>query len=191
MEGQTTHTHGPEGKHAHGSIAFTTWLDPLLAIEQANAVKETLSGIMPQEKEFFTERFLELKEDIQALDREIEAVVSMQADRALLYSHPVYQYFDRRYSLEGKNVHWEPDQFPDTDMWNSLEDMLNTYAVKWIIWEGIPMTETVEGLKEYGIESIVFTPCGNTPETGDYLSVMKQNILNLQVAFARNKAPGL
>ncbi len=191
MEGQTTHTHGPEGKHAHGSIAFTTWLDPLLAIEQADAVKETLSGIKPQEKEFFTERFLALKEDLQALDREIESVISMQADRTLLYSHPVYQYFDKRYSLEGKSLHWEPDQFPDTDMWNSLEDMLSTHAVKWMIWEGMPMTETVERLKEYGIESIVFTPCANTPETGDYLSVMKQNILNLKGAFARNETPDL
>ena len=191
IKGQTTHTHGPEGKHAHGSIAFTTWLNPLLAIEQAYAVKETLSGILPQKKELFTERYLALKEDLQTLDREIESVISMQADGALLYSHPVYQYFDKRYSLDGKSLHWEPDQFPDTDMWNSLEDMLNTYAVKWMIWEGIPMTETVERLKEYGIESIVFTPCGNTPASGDYLSLMKQNILNLQGAFARNEAPDL
>lgn len=69
--------------------------------------------------------------------------------------------------------------------------MLSTYAVKWMVWERESMTKTVEKLKEYGIESIVFTPCGNTPETGDYFSVMKQNMYNLQVAFAVEKVPDI
>jgi len=191
IEGQTTHAHGPEGEHAHGDIAFTTWLDPILAIEQADAIKETLSGILPEKKESLNERFQSLKEDLQAIDREIESIVSLRADQALLFSHPVYQYLEKRYSLQGKSVHWEPDQFPDAEMWNDLENMLRTYPAKWMVWEGEPMIETVEKLKEYGIGSIVFAPCGNTPETGDYLSVMKQNTYNLQVAFEEGKVPDL
>jgi len=35
-----THHHGPEGEHSHASLAFTTWLDPRLAIEQAGAIAE-------------------------------------------------------------------------------------------------------------------------------------------------------
>ena len=27
LEEKTTHLHGPEGKHEHGEVAFTTWLD--------------------------------------------------------------------------------------------------------------------------------------------------------------------
>lgn len=191
IEGQTTHVHGTEGEHAHGDIAFTTWLDPILAIEQADAIKEALSEILPREKESFINGFQALKEDLLALDREIESVVSLLEDQVLLFSHPVYQYLEKRYSLQGSSVHWEPDQFPDAEMWNDLENMLSSYAVKWMVWEGEPMIETVEKLKEYGIGSIVFAPCGNTPETGDYLSVMKQNTYNLQVAFAGEKVPDL
>jgi len=191
IEGQTTHTHGPEGEHAHGETAFTTWLDPLLAIEQAEAINGTLSGVLPEKKESLNVRFQSLKEDLQAIDREIESIVSLLADQALLFSHPVYQYLEKRYSLQGKSVHWEPDQFPDAEMWNDLENMLGTFAVKWMVWEGEPMTKTVEKLKEYDIESIVFAPCGNTPEKGDYLTVMKQNIYNLQVAFSGEKVPDL
>jgi len=191
IEGQTTHTHGPEGEHAHGEIAFTTWLDPMLAIEHADAIKETLSGMLPEKKESLDERFQALKEDLLAIDKEIESIVSRQADQALLFSHPIYQYLEERYSLQGKSVHWEPDQFPDAEMWNDLENMLSTYPAKWMVWEGIPMTETVEKLTEFGIGSIVFAPCGNTPETGDYLSVMKQNIYNMQVAFSGENVPAL
>ncbi len=39
-EDAVTHSHGPAGEHAHGAIAFTTWLDPTIAVEQARAVRD-------------------------------------------------------------------------------------------------------------------------------------------------------
>ena len=33
LEGTVTHSHGPEGEHEHTGWAFTTWLDPTLAID--------------------------------------------------------------------------------------------------------------------------------------------------------------
>ena len=35
IENETVHQHGPAGKHSHQGTAFTTWLDPQLATEQA------------------------------------------------------------------------------------------------------------------------------------------------------------
>ena len=40
--GDVTHNHGPAGEHSHSGIAFTTWLDPTLAIIQAEAIYEAL-----------------------------------------------------------------------------------------------------------------------------------------------------
>ena len=40
------HTHGPTGEHSHGEIAFTTWLDPMLAIEQADCAR-SITGCCP------------------------------------------------------------------------------------------------------------------------------------------------
>jgi hypothetical protein len=34
-----------------------------------------------------------------------------------------------------------------------------------------------------GINSLVFDPCGNVPEPGDFLSVVRQNAENLKAAF--------
>jgi len=34
-----------------------------------------------------------------------------------------------------------------------------------------------------GVESLVFAPCANAPEAGDFLDVMRQNIENLKKAF--------
>jgi zinc transport system substrate-binding protein len=75
---------------------------------------------------------------------------------------------------------WEPDVFPDEQMWAQLKELLKNHPAKWMIWEGEPIPRSVAKLKEMGIESVVFDPCGNRPERGDFLSVMKANVENLR-----------
>ena len=33
---------------------------------------------------------------------------------------------------------------------------------------------------EYGVGSVVFDPCGNRPESGDYIAVMRANVERLE-----------
>jgi len=63
--------------------------------------------------------------------------------------------------------------------WFSVKD----HPAKWMIWEGEPVRGTVEKLKLIGVDSLVFDPCGNVPDQGDFLSVMRENVKNLQKAF--------
>ena len=68
-----------------------------------------------------------------------------------------------------------------------LDDEQNPepYKSNWMIWEGTPGQSTVEELKKSGLDSLTFEPCDNVPESGDYLSVTRQNVLNLNEAFSR------
>jgi len=43
--------------------------------------------------------------------------------------------------------------------------------------------ETAARLKKLGIKSLVFTPCEIVSNQGDFLTVMRQNIKNLEEAF--------
>ena len=52
-----------------------------------------------------------------------------------------------------------------------------------MLWEGEPLVATVEKLEEMGVRSLVFDPCSNVPEEGDFLSVMRRNVNNLERAF--------
>ena len=56
-----THTHGPTGEHAHGGTAFTTWLDFRQAAQQAQAVMEGLSRLLPDHQDDFEQRYAELE----------------------------------------------------------------------------------------------------------------------------------
>ena len=100
-----------------------------------------------------------------------------------MVSHPVYDYLAQGYGLNAKSVHWEPDEVPDDRQLTELRNILKDHPAKWMIWEGEPVQESVESLKIMGIKSLVFDPCGNVPDNGDFLQVMRQNLENLKLAF--------
>jgi zinc transport system substrate-binding protein len=58
-----------------------------------------------------------------------------------------------------------------------------------MIWEGEPAEKTVEQLRALGVESVVFDSCANRPATGDFLSVMRENVRSLEQVFGAASAP--
>jgi zinc transport system substrate-binding protein len=186
LEDAPTHSHGPEGKHAHGRTAFTTWLDPTLALKHAGAVRASLAELQPENAAAFQKNFDALKSDLEALDREIADIVGSESDRPVVFSHPVYQYFARRYGLNGKSVHWEPDQPPTEAMWEQLKALLAEHPAKWMIWEGAPQEQTGKKLAELGVLSATFAPCGNVPTEGDYLGVQRTNLGDLAKVYSES-----
>jgi zinc transport system substrate-binding protein len=187
IKNAVTHKHGPQGDHEHSDIAFTTWLNPKLAIKQAQAIKEALIKLLPDKKEIFRENYKALEQDLLAIDQSIKQIVALNKTLPLIVSHPVYDYFCQHYGLNVQSVHWEPDEVPDAKMWRELETLLTKHPAKWMVWEGKPLKETQEKLRTLGVKSIVFNPCGNTPQTGDYLSVMQQNVKNFKTVFQNTK----
>ena len=184
MEHVTTHAHGPGGEHAHAGTAFTTWIDFSQAAWQAEAVKNAFikAELGPAEK--LTENFETLIRDLQALDETIVSLTDGHSELPLVASHPVYDYFARRYGLNLRSVMWEPDSAPANSDWAALLELVREHPARWMIWEGEPLPETVVRLEELGIQSVVFDPCGNRPDEGDWLTIMRDNASRLQRVFA-------
>ena len=178
-----THSHGPGGAHSHAGTAFTTWLDFSQATKQAQAIAKALGHKQPTLVDTFNKNLAALVTDLKALDADLQAVVSRASDTPLVASHPVYQYLARHYGLNLKSVLWEPDEFPVEQQWQNLSNLLASHPARWMIWEGKPMKESAQRLKTISVDSLVFDPCGNTPDQGDFLSVMQQNVENLKPAL--------
>jgi len=178
-----THQHGPGGEHSHAGTAFTTWLDFSQAIAQAKAVSEALARKRPELKDTFERNYSGLEQDLAAIDRGLMSLTKNIGEKPLFASHPVYQYFARRYQLNMQSVLWEPDVVPDQEQWRQLQAMLNLHKAKWMIWEGEPAADTTSPLQTIGLNSIVFDPCANKPDKGNFLSVMQTNLANLQSVF--------
>ena len=178
-----THSHGGDGEHAHEALAFTTWLDFELAAQQAEATAAALGRKRPELRDAFYRNFKALSEDLKALDQDIQTLVSRKPSTPLIVSHPVYDYFIRRYRLNIVSVHWEPDVVPGDQEFMELRNLLKEHPAKWMIWEREPISESVKRLKTLEVDSLVFDPCGNVPNRGDFMTVMRRNVDNLRKAF--------
>lgn len=179
LDAGPVHSHGPEGEHSHKGYAFTTWLDPQLAIEQARAVAAALAQVLPGHEAKIQSSLEALIADLQDLDSQFESEAQRIGDQPLLFSHPVYQYLTARYGMNALAVHWEPGESPSAEQWQELESIVADHPAQWMIWEGEPSTATVERLRELGIQSVVYAPCANSPSGGDFLSTMQSNVTAL------------
>lgn len=169
------HQHGPEGEHSHGTLAGTTWLDPRLAAAQAEALTEALIRRRPASEEAFRANLAVLLGELETLDEEQEQAARGLADTPLLYSHPVYDYLQARYGLNGRSVVWEPDEAPSEREWRALAELLDEHPARVMLWEAAPLPETAERLTTLGIESRVYAPAANRPSAGDWLDAMHAN----------------
>lgn len=172
VKDRTMHTHGPAAERDHGGIASITWLDFMQAAAQARAVRDALARTG-----YSTNGYAELERDLVDLDRRMREIVTKAP---IVASHPVYQYWARRYGANLRSVHWEPNEAPD---WAELEAVLETHPAKWMIWEGEPLAGTKEKLRARGIDSVVFAPCGNVPGDGDFIEAMRRSVDRLAQAF--------
>ena len=177
---RVTHQHGPEGEHAHGAVAFTTWLDPTQALAQADAIRRALVRRLPAQQAAIDANFSRVKSDLAELDTLFEGAFASAVGGPLLASHPIYQYLGRRYGLEILSFLWEPDEAPPEDDWSSLQRVAKSRGIRFMLWEGEPEAETRRRLRALGIRVVVFEPAMNAPANGDFLSVMQRNAENVR-----------
>lgn len=183
VEQTVTHQHGPGGDHSHAGTAFTTWLDFNQARMQAKVILSALKKQRPQQADVFIQNYTSLEKDLVSLDQALAAIMEQDSNKPFIASHPVYQYLARRYNINLKSVMWEPEIMPAQNQWDALQQLLATHGAGWMIWEGQPDKQSVARLDELDINSLVFSPCANTPEEGDFISVMKNNIREIEKAF--------
>jgi zinc transport system substrate-binding protein len=170
------HQHGPEGDHSHGERAGTTWLDPTLALAQAEALTDALVARLPEREASLRFRLATLRDELTALDAGLRHAATSLGDTPLLFSHPVYDYLQARYGLNARSVSWEPDAVPSEAQWRALGALRVEHPARLMLWEAAPLPEVAERLTQLGVEPRVYAPCANRPESGDWLDTMRTNL---------------
>ncbi len=184
VENVVTHSHGRGGEHSHVGTASHTWLNPRLAVLQAEAIRDALVKLAPARAESIKSDFDSLKKNLLEVDASLDAILKPARDRPVLFSHPVYQYFQQRFALNSRSLHWEPDEAPTEKQRAELKELRAEHSATIVIWEAEPLGATVEELKKRGLVSVTFEICSNAPSgEGDFLSVMRKNAVNLESAL--------
>ncbi len=166
LDQQTTHSHGPQAVHSHGGYASTTWMDLALAQSQVQSIARALAETWPGHADVINQRKTLLLNKLNELDKSYKRQVEQLTGRTVFYSHPVYQYFERRYQLPGFSLHWEPDEQPSEKQWGELERQVANKSDVLLIWEDSPLETTLQRLNRMKIQTVVITPAaaksGNT-----------------------------
>ena len=176
---ETVHQHGPGGEHSHTGMAFTVWLDPGLAMEQARAIAGALDRLAPENSRAHRENLAALSSQLKELDTSLESAFREVREHPLLFSHPVYQYLEKRYALQGISMHWEPEQEISEKAWIDLSNVLRRQPSQWMMWENTPVASTLSRLQDYDLQAVVFRTASNRPVSGDYFDVMSNNAVEL------------
>jgi zinc transport system substrate-binding protein len=178
LKQQATHSHGPRGEHSHSGFAFTTWMDIELAKQQVNAIAKALGDRWPEHRPTIQTNEAALLDNLTGLDSGYLEQADRLAGRTLIYSHPVYQYFERRYQLSGHSLHWEPDETPSEKQWSELQALMTHLDHGLFIWEDVPAPTMLQRMSEMGLESVVIRPAANRGKS-DWLTEQQSNLQRL------------
>ncbi|MFA7413785.1 MAG: zinc ABC transporter substrate-binding protein ZnuA [Rhizobium sp.] len=83
----------------HGGTDMHLWLDPMNAKAMATEIEQTLVAADPANAERYRANGQALRQEIDALDKEIARMVAPVADRPSVVFHDAYQYFESRYKV--------------------------------------------------------------------------------------------
>jgi zinc transport system substrate-binding protein len=94
-----------EEHHEHaGELDPHTWLDPNLALKQAQHIHGSLVALDPAGREEYDRNLARLADDLQELDRTLRTILQPLAGQTIYVFHPAYGYFCRAYNLKQKAI---------------------------------------------------------------------------------------
>ncbi|MFZ4453915.1 metal ABC transporter solute-binding protein, Zn/Mn family [Salibacterium aidingense] len=189
--GADPHDHGEEQHtHEHGDTDPHVWLDPILAQQAAENIKDALIELRPQKEEIFEENFAELEEDLQSLDASFTEMAEKAEHKTFIVSHAAYGYWEARYGLEQMSISGiSPSDEPSQKELQSIIETIEETGIQHVMFEqnvSSKVTDVVQN--EADAEALylhnVSTRSEEEIEEGaDYFSLMKENIENLQTAL--------
>ncbi len=154
-----SHSHGPGGEHTHEGIDGHTWLNPILAIEQAKAILDGMVKMDPHHASLFKSGFESLKKDLLKLDAELVRVSQRLKDTPLFCSHPAFNYLAKQYNWNIHNLDLDPEAVPDKAVMDSIREALEHHHAKILLWESAPSPEIATIYeKNFNLRGLEFSP---------------------------------
>lgn len=182
---------GAEQKHSHGAGTDPhIWVDPVNAIKIVDNITAGIVGADPANKEFYEANAGEYRRKLQALHEDYMKGLAKAAKKEFITSHAAFGYLARRYGLTQVPMRGlSPDVEPTPARLAEIVKMVREKQIRYIFYESLVSPKVSQTIaNEAGVETLVLNPAdGLTPDEikagKDYLSVMKENLANLQKAL--------
>ncbi|PMC36345.1 adhesin [Bacillus sp. UMB0899] len=170
-----------------GNFDPHVWLDPLKSIKLAENIKETFIEQRPENKEYFENNYLKLKEDLENLDAEFKNMIENSSNKTFLVSHSAYGYWANAYNLNQIGISGiSPTQEPSQKTLKEIIDLSRERELSYILFEPNVSNKVADVVrKEIGAEILTVHNLEaltdqDIENNEDYFSLMRKNISALQ-----------
>ncbi len=174
-----THSHGSGDEHSHEGLASYTWLDPTLAIAQAEAIAAAVVARDLASAEDVEPRLAELRSELMAMDQMAQIALGELDGIEMIATHPRYQYLARRYSLPVTSLEWEAGAMPTAEELADLENLIAETGAKLMIWEATPPEAALAATQSLGLQNVVFAPLARNSGQSAFVTSMDASIKSL------------
>ncbi|ROT27116.1 metal ABC transporter substrate-binding protein [Micromonospora sp. HM5-17] len=189
------HVHDGEGagageeheEAATGGKDPHVWLDPTRLATIGDRLAERLGTVDPDRATDYADRARALRADLETLDREFAQGLRNCQRRELVTSHAAFAYLAQRYQLEQIGITGlTPEDEPAAGRLAEVAAEAREHGATTIFFETLVSPKVAETIaREVGAKTAVLDPVeGLQPgSTGDYLSVMRENLATLRTAL--------
>lgn len=181
------HEAGEDHEHHHGTYDPHFWLDPTRMARAADAVAKALSAADPDNAKDYETGAEALKADLDKLDGEFkESLLAADSTSAcesnvLVSPHSAFGYLASAYGLEVHAIAADAESEPSPARLAELSRQIKDAHATAIFAESRASTSSIEALaKEANVEVETLDPLELKPASGDYLSVMRENLSALK-----------
>ncbi|WP_025026607.1 metal ABC transporter solute-binding protein, Zn/Mn family [Caldalkalibacillus mannanilyticus] len=183
-----------EHGHDHGEFDPHVWLDPLLAKEQAEAIKNAIVELNPENKEYYENNFSELALQFDLLHSKYEDVSQNISIKDMVVSHAAFGYLAQRYGINQIAIAGlDPTNEPSAKQLKEIVEYMKKHQLQYVMFENLVTPKVAEVVRtEVGAEALILHNLeGLTKEEQsqgkDYFSIMEENLESLKLALGYNK----
>lgn len=181
--------HEEEG-HDHGDLDPHVWLDPVLSIDLANNIKNSLSELMPEHATEFETNFKQLKNELEKLDQEFTTTIESSKTKNLLVSHAAYGYWEKRYGIEAIAITGlSPTQEPTQKELQAIIEESTEHNIHYVIFEQNVSPKIAKiiqeeiGAKSLTLHNLEAVTEENIKQKDDYFSIMRKNLETIKTVL--------
>lgn len=168
-----------------------TWLDPVLAKEEARNISNAIIQIDPANKDAYTANTQALLQKLDQLDNAHKTGLASCTTKDIITSHAAFGYLAHQYGLTQVPIAGlSPDEEPSAQALIATAKFVQEHNVKYIFFESLlsqKLSQTIA--HETGAQTLELNPLEgltkNQQQQGeDYFTVMYNNLHNLQTALS-------
>ncbi|XOQ15538.1 MAG: ABC transporter substrate-binding protein [Shouchella clausii] len=181
---------GSHDGHHHGDQDPHVWLDPIRSIEMAEAIKDMLVELKPEQEAYFNDNFETLKAQFEELDTQMQEMVNDASVDTFIVSHAGYGYWEERYGIKqigiaGISSTDEPSQTQLVETVETAKEL----GLHYVVFEPNITPSVAKVVQDHlGAEALTIHPLEALTQEdeqadADYFSIMENNIETLRTAL--------